>query len=320
MTGAHHACGMLSSAAPARMAISRPSPTFVGIDAGEVIGPRRKLRTSSGSHSKPPVASTTPRAARTITVPVGCSTTTPVTRPSSMTRSCARLAVTGSTPRSRQALSSWADQRGTAAAKVLGLPLRLDLLVEMPGAAAQCRVTEHQVRVAVAGHHPVGPAAQSPEREQLRFQRPSAAGLAAGSFRVIVRVAGDDLHPQPGRRLQPAEHARSVVDEGFGESRADVPERQRRQVPQRVVPAVGDPAGGHLGAAGTQHPPPEIAVVPPTRSAFSNNPTEAPPSAAARAATSPAAPVPSTTTSNCGWPAGTVVTTHLPCRPPERVT
>jgi hypothetical protein len=48
---------------------------------------------------------------------------------------------------------------------------------------------------------------------------------------------------------------------------------------------------------GIQVVPPDSAVVPPIASAFSNRPTDAPASAAASAATSPAAPVPSTTTS-----------------------
>jgi hypothetical protein len=65
---------------------------------------------------------------------------------------------------------------------------------------------------------------------------------------------------------------------------------------------------------GTQHPPPEIAVVPPMRSVFSNSPTDAPCSAAAKAATSPAAPVPRTTTSNRGCWAGAAVTTPRPRR------
>ncbi len=43
--------------------------------------------------------------------------------------------------------------------------------------------------------------------------------------------------------------------------------------------------------------PPDTAVVPPTVGAFSNTATEAPAAAAVNAAVSPAAPVPSTTTS-----------------------
>ena len=52
------------------------------------------------------------------------------------------------------------------------------------------------------------------------------------------------------------------------------------------------------GLFGIHTCPPDHAVVPPTRSAFSNTATVAPPSWAAIAAVSPAAPVPSTTTSN----------------------
>ena len=51
------------------------------------------------------------------------------------------------------------------------------------------------------------------------------------------------------------------------------------------------------GLFGIQTWPPDHAVVPPTLSAFSNTATLAPPSCAAIAAVSPAAPVPSTTTS-----------------------
>ena len=51
------------------------------------------------------------------------------------------------------------------------------------------------------------------------------------------------------------------------------------------------------GLFGIQTWPPDQAVVPPTWSAFSNTATSAPPSWAVIAAVSPAAPVPSTTTS-----------------------
>src|SRR6476646_12144321 len=51
------------------------------------------------------------------------------------------------------------------------------------------------------------------------------------------------------------------------------------------------------GLFGIHTMPPDSAVVPPTTSPFSNSPTVAPAPRAASAATSPAAPVPSTTTS-----------------------
>ena len=58
------------------------------------------------------------------------------------------------------------------------------------------------------------------------------------------------------------------------------------------------PTSGMCGLFGIHTCPPDHAVVPPTWSAFSKTATEAPPSWATIAAVNPAAPVPSTTTSN----------------------
>src|SRR5882724_6014153 len=60
----------------------------------------------------------------------------------------------------------------------------------------------------------------------------------------------------------------------------------------------GFPSARWCGLLGIQSCPPDQALVPPTVSAFSKRPTRAPPSWAAIADVSPAAPVPSTTTSN----------------------
>src|ERR1700753_2157616 len=65
LAGIHHASRMLPSFAPAFIAILSASPVLVGIEPGWVIGTRRKARTYSGSHSKPPLARTTPEPART---------------------------------------------------------------------------------------------------------------------------------------------------------------------------------------------------------------------------------------------------------------
>src|SRR5947199_113873 len=81
---------MFDSAAPTCMAIRRPSPVQLGRDAGEVIGPRKKLRTSSPSHSKPPVASTTPERASTSRRSPPLSRRTPVTWPPPARRPPAR--------------------------------------------------------------------------------------------------------------------------------------------------------------------------------------------------------------------------------------
>ena len=101
-TGIHHASRMFDSAAPARIAIRRPSPVQVSIDTGWVIGPRRKARVSSSSHSKPPEARITPRSARTSSGPVGVSSTTPTAAPSSISSRRAAHDERGSMPRSRQ--------------------------------------------------------------------------------------------------------------------------------------------------------------------------------------------------------------------------
>lgn len=58
------------------------------------------------------------------------------------------------------------------------------------------------------------------------------------------------------------------------------------------------PASRAYRLSGSHATPLDRQVVPPTNEDFSNSPTVAPASAAANAAVSPAAPVPSTTTSN----------------------
>src|SRR5215469_14594355 len=55
------------------------------------------------------------------------------------------------------------------------------------------------------------------------------------------------------------------------------------------------------GLQGIHAPPPEMAVVPPSRAAFSRTVTRPPASAATSAAVSPAAPLPTTTRSATGW-------------------
>ena len=129
--GAHQACAMLPSAAPAWVAISRPSPVLVGTPAAASIGPRRCDRTSASFHSNPPVARITPRRAPTVTSPaaapaalsssvltpaaqsslvltsaVGAPKRTPVTRPRSVTSRRARAPVRTVTPASRHPASS----------------------------------------------------------------------------------------------------------------------------------------------------------------------------------------------------------------------
>ena len=103
IVGTHHASGMFDSVAPARIAMRNPSPVFVRTDTGWVSGVRTKLRTKSASHSKPPVANTTPWRAETSNGPSADSRRTPTTRPSRMTSSRAAVAVRGSIERSRHA-------------------------------------------------------------------------------------------------------------------------------------------------------------------------------------------------------------------------
>ena len=79
MTGTHQASGMHPRLAPARMAIRNPSPVFVLTETGWVIGLRTKLRTNWRSHSKPPVASTTPPRTPTSSSPSAVSSRRPTT-------------------------------------------------------------------------------------------------------------------------------------------------------------------------------------------------------------------------------------------------
>lgn len=104
--GAHHALVMFQSFAPAAIASLSPPPVPVGGLAGAVTGPRRKVWRSSASHSKPPVATITPRrAARAKGRPSFVPSIPPIRSPS-LTSRCVSTPSTGSIPRSRHALSS----------------------------------------------------------------------------------------------------------------------------------------------------------------------------------------------------------------------
>ena len=94
--GTHHASRIVPRPAPTRMAIFSPSPVLVGTDAARTSGPRMNARTRSGSHSNPPVAMTTPRAAPTSTGPEAVENRTPVIRRPSRSNSTARIPVRGS--------------------------------------------------------------------------------------------------------------------------------------------------------------------------------------------------------------------------------
>ena len=126
MHGTHHASGIVPSAAPTRIAIFSPSPVFVFTDTGWVIGPRTKLRTRSRSHSKPPVASTTPPRTPTSNPPSGASNRTPTTRPPSVISSWPAAPGTRLDPAVEAALQQAPDEPLPGAALVVDLaPLQL---------------------------------------------------------------------------------------------------------------------------------------------------------------------------------------------------
>ena len=98
--------------APARIAIRSPSPVLQGGETGPCIGPLRKALTSSGSHSKPPVARTTPRRASTSTVPSGVSQLDPADRARLVQQARPpRQPVRGLDPEVEQGPQHAADQR-----------------------------------------------------------------------------------------------------------------------------------------------------------------------------------------------------------------
>ena len=96
---------MLASCAPASIAIRWPSPSLCGGLSGMISWPM-KPATICLFHSKPPLASTTPRRAPMNSSPSAPSTRTPMTAPSTTTRSWAAVRVCASTPRSSSPLNS----------------------------------------------------------------------------------------------------------------------------------------------------------------------------------------------------------------------
>ena len=105
--GAHQASRVPRVWPPMRWDIRSPSPVFEG---GEHMVYSREASIESASalsHSKPPVASTTPSFARKTSPD---SSSTPVTRPPSVSSRCPRAPVTSAAP-SRTRLASSMDTR-----------------------------------------------------------------------------------------------------------------------------------------------------------------------------------------------------------------
>ena len=108
---------------------------------------------------------------------------------------------------------------------------------------------------------------------------------------------GVELHRRPG--LEQLDHLRAGVDVGLDQLAARACPRDSDMMYVIACSRLSaTPTSGMCGLFGIHTWPPDQAVVPPTRSAFSNTPTVAPDSAATTAAVRPAAPVPMTTTSN----------------------
>src|SRR5580700_5547420 len=153
----HHPSRMLPRAAPTRMAIFSPSPVLVGTDAARTSGPRMNARTSSGSHSNPPVAMITPRAAPTSTEPSAV--------PQQLHRAHAGARLDAAV---QAALEQRPDQALPGPALVPDLPpLQLRGVDALRGAAAQAGLAHHDVARQLRSHRdPVLPRAQRDEREQ----------------------------------------------------------------------------------------------------------------------------------------------------------
>ncbi len=124
-------------------------------------------------------------------------------------------------------------------------------------ATAQRGLAHHDVAAQLITHaHPVSPRAELIEGKQRALHRASAPGLRAGMLRVVVGEVLDD--PECGRRLrlQPRDHLRSGIDIGRCKCGIDQPVRERLQVSQSVLAAVGQAEFGHVGVAGyPDHPP-----------------------------------------------------------------
>ena len=200
---------MFPSDAPACIAIFWPSPVLVGGVAGEVIGPRRKARTMSGSHSKPPVAITTPRRATHVVLARRRAARCPPRR-------CGRrpARAVGPGPEHRldapveAAPQQRADQGLTHAPLVLAGPLGQQLTVDDAGAAAHgCLGQVHRQRHPVVQHER-RPLAQLGVREQLALEGPPAAGLPAGMLGVVVGIALDQAPVDRRLRLEPVDQHR----------------------------------------------------------------------------------------------------------------
>ena len=120
---------------------------------------------------------------------------------------------------------------------------------------AQRRLAHGDVGVGEVGgrRHAVGPIAELVEREDRALERPPSLGAAARELRVVVGHAGDGVELDGRLRLEQLDHLRPGVDVGLDEPGLEHVARQRHDVGDRLVPAVGHTDVGHVRVVRDPH-------------------------------------------------------------------
>ena len=211
--GAHQASRVPRVWPPIRWAIRRPSPVFEG---GEHIVYSREASIESASalsHSKPPVASTTPSFAWKTSPD---SSSTPVTRPPSVSSRWPRAPVTRAAP-SRTRLARSMDTRAwplaTSPSAWRWLRSSQGNLVKAPQFSYSCIVNGARPSVRTcAGERAEGLLAV----EQLGLHR-AAALHGAGQVLAVVREVVEENEPDAAFLFHEAEHLVPVVQGGVQE-------------------------------------------------------------------------------------------------------
>ena len=207
-------------------------------------GVRTKLRTKSASHSKPPVANTTPWRAETSNGPSADSRRTPTTRPSRMTSSRSR----GRGPRLDRAVEHTRSSRPMRAWPDPSLISEVAATDLCCGNPVESGVPERGLAHRDPRRHlgtdadPRHPRAELVEWKQRTLQRASALRLPARMLGVVVGEAFDD--PERHRRvgLQPRDR-----DPGLDSSPVAL-------VPREDVPCAGSSSPGRFPVTGLPGP------------------------------------------------------------------
>ena len=272
MVGTHHASRMLPSAAPTRMAIRSPSPVLVGRWPGWSsgrAGRRGPARRPTRSHRwRAPRRGGPPTSDRAVGAVEGHA----ATRPSSTTSSTARAPSDRLDAPVQAGLEQRADEGLPTAPDVSRRPVGEHLGGDGAVAATERRLGQREAGGCGRVGRPGRPTRRGPRSSTGRGRgsapRPASRQGAPGGSR------GSPARPRtapacwPPATPRPRARCRPAPRRARGRSCRATASRGRRGRPRGCRRCR---SARMCGLSGTQQSPPEIAVVPPTTSPFSNS-------------------------------------------------